>query len=139
MRPQQAQLEKKIYFWHNARTDHIYQGAPPQYDKLRPPGYETIECKTAHEAELWSERLRQQDERWKQANDYERELIEGKMRQDLRTWIQRRLRNMSDSRNQSLNAAMLRHALKQLDALEEKGKTVRTSYLHSEGFEAGHE
>ena len=134
MREQQAQLEKKIYFWHNPRTNHILQGAGPRWDHLKLPGYDTIECKSAHEAELWSERLRLQDKQLEESNAYERELIESGMRADLRRELQFRLIHASNR----LNAAMLEAALKQLDEQEAKGKVVRESWLHSEGYEEGH-
>jgi hypothetical protein len=132
-----AQLGTKIYFWHNRVTDHIMQGAPPQYDALRPLGYQTIECNHAHEAEMWSKRLNDQDKRIAEMTDYEREMIEGPMRDNLRREIRAKLASLEGSRNKSLNAYALTHALKMLDEQEEKAKTVRESYLHLEAFEDG--
>jgi TolA-binding protein len=135
-----AQMETKIYFWYNPRTQHIMQGAPPQYDAMKPMGYQTIECNHAHEAEKWSERLRTQDQRITEMSDYEREQIEGPMREDLRKQIKARLRELesgTDTKNARLNAAFMKHALRMLDQQEEKAKTIRQSYLHVEAFEHG--
>jgi len=135
-----AQMETKIYFWHNPRTQHIMQGAPPQYDSMKPMGYQTIECNHAHEAEMWSERLRTQDQRIAEMTDYEREQIEGPMRDDLRKQIKSRLRELEagvDTKNARLNALFMKKALQMLDQQEEKAKTVRQSYLHLEAYEHG--
>jgi hypothetical protein len=139
MREPYAQLEKKIYFWWNPRTQHIYQGAPPEFDSMRPFGYETITCNTAHEAELWSERLRQQDKVWDEANRQERDLIEGRIAADIRREINDKLSKLQrDSLNPSFNAWFLKEALRRLDEFEKKGQFVRESYLHKEGYEDGH-
>lgn len=133
VRSQQAQLGQKIYFWHNPKTDHIFQGAPPQFDAFRPPGYVTIECTSAHMAEQWSRRLADQDRRMAEMNDYEREMIEGPMRANLRRDAVELLRKT----NNPLAARMLKYSIEQLDKQEEKGKTIRESYLHVEAFEHG--
>lgn len=129
-----AQMAMKIYFWHNPRTDHIMQGAPPQFDHMIPPGYQRITCNHAHEAETWSQRLNAQDKRIAEMSDYEREMVEGPMRADLRRELRAKLLN---ARN-GINRRMLEIALQKLDEAEEKGKTTRESYLHVEGFEHGH-
>ena len=135
-----AQMATKIYFWYNSRTQHIMQGAPPQFDHLKPMGYQTIECNHAHEAEMWSDRLRKQDQRITEMSDYEREQIEGPMREDLRKQIKGRLRELEagiDTKNARLNAMFMKKALHMLDEQEAKAKTVRQSYLHLEAFEHG--
>jgi hypothetical protein len=135
-----AQMATKIYFWHNPRTQHVMQGAPPQFDSMKPMGYQTIECNHAHEAEMWSERLRRQDQRITEMSDYEREQIEGPMRDDLRKQIKGRLRELEagiDTKNARLNALFMKKALQMLDQQEEKAKTIRQSYLHVEAFENG--
>lgn len=128
-----AQMHTKIYFWHNPRTDHILQGAPPQFTFMMPPGYQCIECNHAHEAESWSARLNEQDKRIAEMTDYEREMIEGPMRADLR----RELKTKIHQARNGINRMMLERALKELDKAEANGKTVRESYLHVEGFENG--
>lgn len=128
----------KIYFWHNPRTDHILQGAGPLYDCMMPPGYERITCNHAHEAEAWSARLNSQDKRVAEMNDCERELFEGPMRADLRRELRRQLADIEKNKSKHIAAGLLEIALKQLDEQEAKGKTIRESWLHVEGYEHGH-
>lgn len=138
--PQNAQMATKIYFWYNRATDHIMQGAPPQWDSMKMPGYETITCHHAAEAESWSKRLTAQDKRIAEMNDYEREMVEGPMRENLRQEIKKKLANPSpggDERRKRLNSYMLQKALDELDKQEANAKTVRESYLHVEAFEDG--
>lgn len=129
--PQNAQLSTKIVFWYNPRTDHILQGAPERFEPIY--GYQKIICHHAHEAETWSARLCAQDKRIAEMNDYERERFEGPMRADIRRELRDRLHN---ARN-GINRMLLEKALEELDKAETKGKTVRESFLHVEGFEHG--
>jgi hypothetical protein len=115
-------------------------GAPPRFDHMKPMGYDTIECNHAIEAEKWSARLTAQDKRIAEADDNERELIEGPMRADLRKEIVYKMQNPSpggDPRRKRLNYQMLEFALKKLDEAEAHSKTKRESYLHVEAFESG--
>ncbi len=137
-KPQNAQMRTKIVFWHDPIRDHILQGAPEMFDP--PRGYSKIVCNHAMEAEVWSARLRAQDKREAQMTDYEREQIEGPMRQRLREEVLEKLRNPSpggDARRKRLQVALLNQALKMLDEQEKHAKTIRESYLHLEAFEAG--
>jgi len=128
---------------HNAQmhTQHIMQGALPQFDQYKPYGYQTIECNHAHEAEMWSDRLRKQSQRLAEMDDYERETaVEGPMRNDLRRELNekiRRIKRGDGSQNKGFNIAFMEHALKMLDEQEEKAKTIHESYLHLEAYEAG--
>ncbi|HTF69169.1 MAG TPA: hypothetical protein VK638_41465, partial [Edaphobacter sp.] len=102
-------------------------------DSMIPPGYQRITCNHAHEAETWSGRLCAQDKRIAEMTDYEREEIEGPMRADLR----RELRTKIHQARNGINRMLLERAMRELDKAEAKGKTVRESYLHVEGFEHG--
>lgn len=133
IRPRQARIETKVFFWHNPRTEHILQGAGPQYDSMMPPGYVRITCDHAYEAEAWSARLNAQDKRIAEMNDYERECFEGPMRSDLRRELRHQIRH---ARN-GINRRMLERAIEELDKAEAKGKTVRESFLHLEAYEEG--
>lgn len=130
-RSHNAQLSTKIVFWHNPNTDHILQGAPEHFEPIF--GYRKIVCHHAHEAETWSKRLNQQDKRMAEMTDYERELVEGPMRDDIRRELKEKLHH---ARN-GVNRMMLERALYELEKSEAKGKTVRESYLHVEAFEHG--
>lgn len=127
-----AQLGTKIVFWFNPRTEHILQGAPEQFEPIF--GYQKVICHHALEAELWSARLCAQDKRIAEMDDYERELLEGPMRADIRRELMGKLHT---ARN-GINRMMLERAVQELDKAEAKGKTVRESYLHAEAFEANH-
>ena len=130
-RPRNAQLGTKIVFWYNPRTDHILQGAPEHFEPIY--GYQKVVCHHAHEAETWSARLNAQDQRMAEMNDYEREMVEGPMRADIRRELTTKLRTASNR----INAALLQRALDELDKAEAKGKTIRESYLHAEAYEHG--
>src|SRR5208337_1820690 len=51
-----ARLRKKVCFWYNGTSGEIRMGLPEEYPAIR--GFEKIVCSTAHEAEIWSERMR---------------------------------------------------------------------------------
>ena len=127
-----AQLSTKIVFYRSAKLGRIMMGAPEQYPA--PPGWEKIVCNAAHEAEMWSERLRQQDKREQEMTDYERELVEGPIRDYARKELQHK---MANARN-AVNRDFCRYALERLEDREAKGKVIRESYLHAEAFEKGH-
>jgi hypothetical protein len=136
VQPRNAQLDVKIVFWYNPRTDHILQGAPERFEPIY--GYQKIVCNHALDAERWSKRLNEQDKRWQEMNNYEREMKEGAMRADIRREIKQRLANLvGTSRNVGLNKLFLEKALEELEKAEAKGQTVRESYLHAEAYEHG--
>lgn len=131
-RPQNAQLSTKIVFYRHVKTGRIMMGCPEQFPA--PKGFEKIVCATTQEAERWSERLRSQDNQDEKLSEYERECIEGPLREYARQELQHR---MANARN-NLNREFCRYALEQLDLRAARGKTIRESYLHVEAFEEGH-
>jgi hypothetical protein len=100
---------------------------------MMPPGYERITCHHTHQAERWSARLNAQDKRVAEMNDYKRELFEGPLRADLRRELRAKIQN---ARN-GINRRLLERAMEELDKCEAKGKTLRESWLHLEGYEEG--
>lgn len=133
---QNAQLSKKIYFWHNPKTQHIMQGAPPQFKPIA--GYQVVECNHVHEAELWSKRLNEQDKRVEMMSKEERDTIESQQLSDARKDIQRLLNNGAVG----LNRQMLEYALKECNKLDDarrlrNNESRRDSFLHVEAFEDG--
>lgn len=137
-RSHNAQMHVKIVFWHNPEKDHILQGAPENFDP--PAGYLKIVCNHAAEAELWSKRLREQDKRFAEMEDMDREGFEGPMRQHLRQETIKLMNNPPlgiDERHKRVRYKLLEMSLKALDQSELRAKTVRESFLHSEAFEAG--
>lgn len=99
-----------------------------------PYGYEKIVCHTAHEAEMWSERMRRQEARKQAWEDEQREMIEGPMRDNLRHHIQ----HLAANAHNNMNRGFLLDHLEKYDKRPDLTKTQRVSYLHSEAFESGH-
>lgn len=83
---------------------------------------------------MWSQRMRDQDKADEERTEYERELVEGPMRDYARAEL-RHLR--ANARNQ-INRDFCDIALQKLEEAEQRGKVVRDSYLHAEAYEAGH-
>ena len=73
----QRQMSKPIIYWYSKTLDLIVVGAPEPFSA--PPGYETIKCIHAHDADKWSERLREQERRLAQMTDEERFAFEDKV------------------------------------------------------------
>jgi hypothetical protein len=127
-----AQMTKKIVYWYDGTTGEIRMGLPEHYPA--PYGFEKIVCNSAHEAEVWSERMRKQEAIKIQMEDEQREMIEGPIRANLRSHI---LHQMTNARN-NLNREFLRRHLESYDKRPDKTKMNRISYLHNEGYEQGH-
>lgn len=127
-----SQLSTKIVYWYDGTTGEIRMGLPERYPA--PYGFEKIVCNSAHDAEVWSERMRKQEAMKIQMEDEQREMIEGPIRSNLRNHI---LHQMANARN-NLNREFLRRHLEIYDQRPDKTKMNRISYLHSEGYEKGH-
>jgi hypothetical protein len=126
------QLQNKIIFWLHGMTGEIRMGLPEQFPA--PNGFSKVVCNTAHEAEVWSERMRNRERVKQQVEDEERESIEGPIRDNLRHHIQHLASNARNNMNRDF---LLKH-LHNYDARPNLTKNKITSYLHSEGFEHGH-
>jgi hypothetical protein len=127
-----AQLARKIVYWYDETTGDIRMGLPEQFPA--PRGFQKIVCNSAHEAETWSERMRRWERIKQQMEDEQRELVEGPIRANLRSYMHHQ---MANARN-NMNREFLRQHLEQYGARPDKTKTTRESYLHAEGFEHGH-
>jgi hypothetical protein len=112
-------------------TGEIRMGLPEQFPA--PSGFTKVVCNTAHEAELWSDRMRRREISKHQAQDEEREAIEGPIRDNLRKHI---LHLASNARNNMNRDFLLRH-LNNYDRRPDLTRTTRESYLHAEAFEKG--
>jgi hypothetical protein len=132
-----AQMAVKVYFWHNPRTDHIMSGAPPQYDRLKPPGYQTIECAHAYQVETWSRRLNEQEKRIQEMDEYERLELEKPMLADLRRELNQQLNDLEKNKNKAAAAGLLKLQLRKLDEYEAKFYSKYESFMHAEAFEDG--
>jgi hypothetical protein len=126
-----------IVFWFSRKLDHIRIGAPewfPIPPNLVLLGYEKIVCRTAHDVERWSQKMRDQERREQERSDEQRDAFEGpilaKMRSDLH-------HQMANARNQ-INRDFCRQALAKLDEYQDRRlKEKIESMMHVEGFEDG--
>lgn len=127
-----VQLSKKPVYWYDGTTGEIRMGLPEPYPA--PPGLQKIACRSAAEAELWSQRMRRWEAVKQAMEDEQREMIEGPMRANLRRHI---LHLAANARNNMNRDFLLLH-LKNYEARPDLTQTRRESYLHSEAFERGH-
>jgi hypothetical protein len=127
-----AQLRIPIVFWQNSVTGQLLMGAPQQFPA--PPYHVKIVCHTAHEAERYSRTMREQEASREAMEDEQREQIEGEMLRNLRSHMHSQMANARNAMNRDFLRIFLERQEKQVN----KNRTVRTSYLHSEGYEAGH-
>ncbi len=127
-----AQLGKKPVFYYDSTRGEIRSGLPEQFPA--PYGFQKIVCNTAHEAEVWSARQRKWEEFINKMTDQEREMVEGPIRDQIRS---ERRHLMANARN-NFNRDFLRRAQEESEKREYPWKSKRESYLHSEGFERGH-
>lgn len=123
-----AQLDKKIVYWTNSKGE-IRMGLPEHMPASK--GFQKVVCNNTHEAEAWSDRLRQYNLRKEKAKDEERDRFEG----PIRSHIQSQMREiMKHSRNQ-INHDFVARYMERMD--RDKTKMTREEYLHSEGYEQG--
>jgi hypothetical protein len=126
-----AQLDKKVVYFRNERTGEIRMGLPESFPAS--PGFDKVVCTTAHEAEVWSERLRQYNTGRERKIDEQREAVEGEYRKEHRSQINHLMANSSSKYGKEF----LRRHLERMDRAEARGRMTREEYLHSEGYERG--
>lgn len=126
-----------IVFWHSRRLNRIQVGLPEQYPIpaiLVRLGFDKIVCRTAHQVEIWSQKMRDQERRDEEMTDEQREAFEGPLRAELRKDLQYK---MANSRN-PVNREFCRAALQRMDEDEARRKVRRESFMHVEAAEDGH-
>ena len=125
-----AQLTKKVVYFHNARTGEIRMGLPEQFPVSK--GFDRVVCNSTHEAEVWSDKLRKYNVSKESRHDERREEFEGAIRKEIRSNIQHL---MANSHSKIGKEFMGRY----LDRMERTDRTrmTREEYLHSEGYEQG--
>ncbi len=126
-----AQLSNKPVYFYNSTSGEIMNGLPEEFPA--PFGYQKIVCTSAHEAEIWSERQRKYENFKHSLQQEERGMIEGRIRDELRSHL---LHLMANARN-NLNRDFLKAALAKMDAKPDPWRMKRESYLHAEAFENG--
>lgn len=124
-----AQLSNKAVFFYQPASGAIWQGFG-EWQKP-PAGWTRIVCGTAHEAEQWSERMRKWDSLMHEIGQEEREMVEGPMREEMRSELRH---NLANSRN-NINREFLRRALERLDKQGNRMRYQRESRMAIEAYE----
>ncbi len=122
-----AQISKKVVYFKNDKTGEIRMGLPEHFPASQ--GFHKVVCNTAHEAEVWSDRLRQFNLSKENRLNEKREQIEGAQRDEIRKHMHH---VMAHSRN-NINREFVRRYLDKMDKIP--SHTVREEYLHSEAYE----
>jgi hypothetical protein len=120
-----------VFYRYPKLNNRIEMGFPENFPA--PPGAEKIVCTTAREAEKYSSLMREQEKIDAEMSEIDRERVEGPMRDYVRKDLQHRLANATDQ----VNRDFLRFALAQIEEKEKRGKEIRESHLHAEGYEHG--
>ena len=128
-----AQLSMKVVFYHDGTTGEIRMGLPEQFDP--PHGFVKVVCNSAHEAEVWSARMRSWEEFKERIETEQREILDGQARSTNRAHM---YHLMANAKNQVTRDFLKRS----LELSEQRYQRVhksekRESYLHSEAFERG--
>lgn len=127
-----AQLTKKIVFWQHAITGYLKMGLPEEFPA--PPFHNKIICHTAHEAETWSQKMRDQERIDEQKHADKR----GAHEEQVKAHIRSELHNLKANARNQLNRDFLDYWLRKSAAAPNDPTAVkRESYLHVEAFEQG--
>ncbi|HEX5426503.1 MAG TPA: hypothetical protein VFW94_23350 [Candidatus Acidoferrales bacterium] len=118
-----VQLSNKPCFFYNPGTGAVWQGLGEWHDP--PPGWQKIVCNSAREAEIWSDRMRKWDQLMHEISQDEREMVEGPIREEMRSDLRHR---MANARN-NVNREFLRKALENLDRGSTKWRYKRESHM----------
>ncbi len=128
--PRFAQMAKPIVFWYSRKNDFIM--LPPSPLPPPPKGYERIECRHAHEVELWSSRLRAQEKRIREMTDLERYSYEEPIRAEMLTELRLLLQKATTPANKEFLAASIRFIEQKR---EQRRKEVTETFMHAEAHE----
>lgn len=117
-----AQMSKPIVFWFSKKLDFIMLPASP----IAPPptDYQRIECRHAHEVDLWSKKLRSQEQRIREMTDEERYNFEEPIRAHGIQELRKALVNATDP----INRIFLARSIEQL---EKKRELRRKEYVET--------
>ena len=130
VRRQYAQMSKPVVFWFSKKLDFIMLPAstiaPP------PTDYQRIECRHAHEVDLWSNKLRAQEKRLREMTDEERYNFE----QPIRDHGIAELRKALQTANDPANRIFLARSIERLEQKrEERRKEHVETYMAVEAQE----
>lgn len=104
----QVQMSKPVVFWFQKSTQFIM--LPPSPVAPPPKGFERIECRRAHEVDMWSRRLRRQEKRLHEMTEAERFEYEGKVQHSIIEEMKQCLANSTDALNRQFMAYFIRQA-----------------------------
>jgi hypothetical protein len=124
---QYAQMSKPIVFWWSKELDHLMHA--PGVDVKTPSGYQRIECRHAHEVELWSSRLRAQEQRIRQMQDEEFYQYEDRIRRKQIEELRKSLESCIDVKNRLFIKAAIEY-------FEKRREMQRPSYIKRETYMA---
>lgn len=117
-----VQMAIPIVFWYSKTLLHIL--VPPHWSVPAPEGYQRIECRHAHEVDLWSDRLRQQEKRIREMNEEERYNFEEPIRAHGIAMLRKALATCSDQVNREFIAISIKN-------LERKREKRRKEYVET--------
>jgi hypothetical protein len=120
-----------VVFYRHVKTGRLVMGFPAQYPA--PKGFDKVICTTAHDVDVMSAKLHDQERRDDAMTDEQREAVEGPVREYARKEL---VTSMMTARN-NVNREFCRWALKQMDDQEARRKVIRESYMHCEAAEDG--
>lgn len=126
-----VQMATPIVFW-VMRKPHFFIMNPPSHLVPAPEGFEKVECRHAHEVELWSNRLRQQEKRIREMNDEERYNFEEPIRSLGLRVLRESLAKATDPINREFLSASIAVLEKKREA---RRKEVTETFMHVEAHE----
>jgi hypothetical protein len=124
-----------VVFYFHTQSNRIAVGAPDEYPipkLLARAGWEKIVCRTAHDVDLWSQKMRDQDRRDEEMTEEQREAFEAPLRALLRQELVTKMLNARTP----INREFCRAALQKIDEDEARRKIRRESYMHAEAYES---
>ena len=125
-----AQLDKKVVYFTNAAGE-IRMGLPENFPATK--GFNKVVCNNVHEAEVWSDRLRQYNISKEAQIDARREQVEGEMAKQHRSEIH----NLMANSHSKYGKLFLQTHLDRMDKAESRRRMTREEYNHNEGYERG--
>jgi hypothetical protein len=117
-----AQMSKPVVFWFSKKLSHMMCPASPLAPA--PAGYERIECRHAHEVDLWSNRLRAQEKRIREMTDEERYNFEEPIRAHMLSELRANLQKATDPVNREFLA-------RSIEMIERKREQRRKEFVET--------
>jgi hypothetical protein len=130
----------KTCFYYSPRTGRIEVGFPEEFDipePLKSEGFQKLIARDAHTLGIISQKMRDQDRRDMEKAEAEREVVEGPMRQLMRS----NLHYLHAYARNAFQRDAIQRLLDKLDLLDQRRRDAlynRTSYMHCEAKEDGH-